>query len=104
MKTSEEHIKALLPGFKRLLRDIVSAEKDYEVRNGMIIDALGYARYIGLNAGIRIDPSEPEWPVVFIELPTGQISWHIPQHSVSWDGHTTEEKYRRINEYIIGDK
>lgn len=99
MPTTSEHAQKLLPGFKRLIQDIVFAEGDYENRNGMVIDALGYARYIGISAGIRIDPDEPEWPVVFIELPTGQVSWHVPQHDVPWDGHTTEEKYQRIKEF-----
>lgn len=54
---------------------------------------------------------ESDWRnIIFIELPTGQASWHIhdseydyfkdlPQsaHSIcSWDGHTTEEKYARL--------
>lgn len=47
--------------------------------------------------------------IVFIELPTGQVSWHIHKGEVeqfyhlymkeeesSWDGHTTDEKYRRL--------
>lgn len=46
--------------------------------------------------------------IVFIELPTGQVSWHIHDSEVShfqhlrkkagssWDGHTTEEKYKRL--------
>lgn len=59
------------------------------------------------------DPSEPAWPVVFIELPTGQLSWHVSPDDVDlfahvdtygkdtpgrpeWDGHSTEEKYGRL--------
>ncbi len=46
--------------------------------------------------------------IVFIDLPTGQVSWHIHDseqdmfgHLTSggpntWDGHTTEEKYQRV--------
>lgn len=52
---------------------------------------------------------DPEWrTVVFIGLPTGQASWHVhdsvkhllrgvPPGENNWDGHTTEEKYRRVN-------
>lgn len=55
------------------------------------------------------DPDEPEWAVVVIDLPTGQASWHVspddmdlfesvPLSSVNtWDGHTTEEKYARLD-------
>lgn len=48
--------------------------------------------------------------IVYIELPSGQVSWHIiddelPRFShvkresgAKWDGHTTEEKYKRVEE------
>jgi hypothetical protein len=58
------------------------------------------------------DPSEPDWPVVYMNAPTGQLSWHISPSdvhlfahvvkvepgAVRWDGHTTPEKYERIRE------
>lgn len=45
--------------------------------------------------------------IVFVQLPTGQATWHIHDRELawfdhlevrenSWDGHTTEEKYRRL--------
>jgi len=59
------------------------------------------------------DPSAPDWAVVTIELPTGQACWHIapadmdlfahvqPTNRIcrGWDGHTTEEKYARIDAF-----
>lgn len=62
------------------------------------------------------DPSEPDWPVVFVDLPTGQASWHISPGDISvfddvrsrnagdpdapiWDGHSTLEKYERIAKF-----
>lgn len=44
---------------------------------------------------------------VYIDLPTGQVSWHfhdsqaylfdgLPAYTKPWDGHSTEEKYRRL--------
>jgi len=44
---------------------------------------------------------------VYIDLPTGQVSWHIhdremeqfahlPPYEGEWDGHDTPEKYRRL--------
>lgn len=58
------------------------------------------------------DPST-DWPIVFVEAPTGQLSWYINPNDMDlfehvvptvylnegervWDGHSTEEKYRRI--------
>ena len=57
------------------------------------------------------ETTDHEWRyVICIHLPTGQVTWHIhdsevelfahleeqdrPQH---WDGHDTDEKYRRLN-------
>ena len=52
---------------------------------------------------------ENDWrKIVFIELPTGQASWHIHDSELpmfahlshlcgnSWDGHTNDEKYARL--------
>lgn len=58
------------------------------------------------------DPDAPGWAVVTLQLPTGQAAWHIapddeglfqhveqePGNAIPWDGHSTEEKYRRIDE------
>ena len=56
----------------------------------------------------RADPDAPDWPVIFIDLPTGQVSWHINPEDLdlfehvtvgtgTWDGHTTDEKYARLD-------
>lgn len=52
---------------------------------------------------------EDDWRwIVCVELPTGQATWHFhdselpwfdhlePRVENTWDGHTTEEKYRRL--------
>ena len=51
---------------------------------------------------------DDEWrKVVYINLPSGQVSWHIhaseepmfahlQSKGTKWDGHTTEEKYERV--------
>lgn len=76
--------------------------REYGARTYYIYKAMAEAMYLTYRVGIRIDPSEPEWPVAFIELPTGQVSWHLEQHFKEWDGHSTEEKYERIKRYING--
>lgn len=58
----------------------------------------------------NIDGWDPEWQqCIFIETPFGQVSWHFhdnertlfPNTMVGtgaiWDGHTTDEKYRRLD-------
>jgi hypothetical protein len=56
------------------------------------------------------DPVVPDYPVLYIESPKGQLSCHIHPDDVClfdghgiptvekypWDGHTTEEKWRRV--------
>lgn len=81
------------------LRDIEDADTDYAKRYGLVLGALALAHKLGIPAGIRIDENQPEWPVVHIELPTGGVTWHMPQHPTAWDGHDTEEKYRRCRAY-----
>lgn len=77
---------------------------DYQSRNICVLLALATARNAGYEAGIRIDPKEPDWPVVFIELPQGQVSWHLPQHTHEWDGHTTDEKNQRVAAFIAAHR
>jgi hypothetical protein len=70
-------------------------------------------------AGIRrteIAGWDPEWEgCVYIELPTGQVSWHyhdreaylfegLPAYTKPWDGHTTEQKYERIERLRKGKR
>lgn len=75
-------------------------KSQYNNRNLFVYEAVALAIRCGYMAGIRLDPKEPEWPVAFIELPTGQISWHLPQHGKPWDGHTTEQKRLAILEFV----
>lgn len=56
----------------------------------------------------------PEWHgCVYIELPTGQVSWHFHDEQAylfdhlspftgTWDGHDTEEKYQRLENLQVG--
>ena len=83
-----------------LLPLIEDNDLNYDERYHLVIEAVLRAISIGMPAGFRIDPDEPEWPCAYIELPTGQVNWHLPQHPVAWDGHSTEEKYQRIRRFV----
>lgn len=55
------------------------------------------------------DPAEPDWAVVIIDGPEGQMSWHVSPDDMdlfghvarsevnAWDGHSTEVKYERLD-------
>lgn len=49
---------------------------------------------------------------IYIDFPAGQVSWHyhdshahlfahLPPYAGEWDGHDTEEKYRRVHEQAV---
>lgn len=64
------------------------------------------------HAWLGLHPPDPDWDpawrtIVFIDGPTGQMSWHLhdddvhlffglPLEANTWDGHTTTEKYERL--------
>lgn len=87
--------------FGVLLAQIEQNETNYAAREGLVYTALGYAAQLGYPCGIRVDPAEPEWPVVCIELPgEGEVSWHCPARKVPFAGYATEEKYARCRRYV----
>lgn len=82
-----------------VLLEIEAADTNYSPRYQLVIQAMYLATRVGFPAGIGFDRKEPDWPVVYIELPTGQVSWHIPMYGKEWDGHSTETKYARCRAY-----
>jgi hypothetical protein len=62
------------------------------------------------------DVEEPDWQIIYLSIGGRQASWHIAPRDADlfqhvkhvdsnnpltiWDGHTTEEKYRRIADHI----
>lgn len=85
----------------------------YGERNKCVALLARMALRLGWDAGIREHPSddtswEQDWrTIVMIDLPSGQASWHfhdsekhllagLPRYLGGWDGHTTDEKYRRV--------
>ncbi|MGW3860674.1 hypothetical protein ACWEDZ_04230 [Streptomyces sp. NPDC005047] len=58
------------------------------------------------------DLDTPGWPVLYVEGPTGQLSWQIHPDDVwlfekvpvvdnyPWDRHSTRTKYRRLRKLI----
>lgn len=97
-----------LAGIVRAALTAPQAELDrtYTERN-QIVAALSKLFHAGL-ARTNIPGWEPEWHgCVYIDLPTGQVSWHYHERDADlfshlgpyqgkWDGHDTPEKYRRL--------
>lgn len=87
----------------------------YTERNLCVALIAQYAEWFGHKVGIKEHEGEgweDEWRhVLFIDLPTGQVSWHLHDSELknfpdirpypdTYDGHTTEEKYERIKKFI----
>ena len=80
----------------------------YLDRNLCVQIMVKMAMKLGYSAGIKDDP---EWPILYIDLPTGQVSWHIPKKDIltdfqeyngKWDGHDLHEKRRRLIDFMEG--
>jgi hypothetical protein len=87
----------------------VDPDEIYEDRNLLAQLAAALAQMLGLASGVGTDPNEPDWPVIYLDLPTGQVSWHIPQHELvahlepylrDWDGHSSADKRDRIRQFL----
>jgi len=95
----------------------ISEEKNsiYTERNLCVALIAQYAKSVGHKVGIKEHQGEDwedEWRnVLFIDLPTGQVSWHLHKDELvnfpgigpytgEWDGHDTEGKYRRVKAFI----
>jgi hypothetical protein len=89
----------------------------YEDRNAAVIGLATVATYLRSERptmAIRAcwqpddgdDADADEWAIVYVWLPTGQASWHVPRDLVEdsaiprkfaeWDGHDREVKNERV--------
>lgn len=93
---------------------LIQKDAAYAERNKCVALIARMAIALGLTAGLGKQHSEEDkdWEadwrnIVFVDLPSGQVSWHIHdsdlpmfeflgQYNGVWDGHTTEEKYSLV--------
>lgn len=83
----------------------------YLERNRCVAALARMAIALGQRAGrakTAIDGWDPAWHgCIYIDLPTGQVSWHyhesqsglfndLPEYAGRWDGHDTPTKYERL--------
>lgn len=86
-------------------------DEAYLERNRCVAGMAAMALKLGYRTGIAktaIEGWSEDWHgCVYIDLPTGQVSWHfhdshagmfsfLPPYPGKWDGHGTEEKYQRV--------
>ena len=89
-----------------------SIEDAYLDRNLAVMALAKLAQKQGYQVGIMQDPQQPGWPVIMIDLPTGQVGWHLPkseligtwpEYDQAWDGHNLKEKRQRLAQFLAND-
>ena len=108
LRIHNQQMFGLITALAAEVRDL-RARKDgaYYERN-QVVAALAKCFPSG-TARTAIEGWSEDWHgCVYIDLPTGQVSWHyhdshahlfadLPEYRGGWDGHDTPEKYRRLN-------
>jgi hypothetical protein len=82
-----------------------SIEEVYADRNALALGFAALARSLGMDAGWY---EHDDWAVIYVELPTGQVSWHVRRATVPewlpkvapavYDGHDRRAKNDRLVE------
>lgn len=84
-------------------------EDAYRDRNLAVLALARLAIKSGHRAGLR--DRDSDWPIVTIDLPTGQVTWHIPRAEAppdlpdypdEWDGHNLAQKQERVRAFADG--
>jgi hypothetical protein len=102
-KTLEDYILRILDEAKE------KVDNAYRERNDVVLGFAALASRYGWLVGVSHDDRDTCWPVLMIETPFGQMSWHLPKGdlpssipacSKEWDGHNTDEKYNRLRDLV----
>ena len=84
-----------------------SPGKAYLDRNLAVQVMVRMALHSGYRAGIK--DRDKDWPILYVDLPIGQISWHLPSSELignfpdydgEWDGHDVGEKRGRMIQFL----
>jgi len=103
------------------MTDEKTAQEVYEDRNALALALAETARNLHLerpgSSKFRAcwkpdegdDADADEWAIIYVWLPTGQVSWHVPRDLAEqselprkfaeWDGHDRAEKNRRLRAF-----
>ncbi len=77
-----------------------SAPDEAYLDRNLAVQALArMAIKLGYKVTITLDAKDKEYGIIYIQLPTGQVSWHIPLDEL--DASLTDQK--SLFESIIGD-
>ena len=106
--------RAIPVNVQKELADMEARKDAAYLERNQVVAALAKAFPSGV-ARTAIEGWSEDWHgCVYIDLPTGQASWHfhdsqaylfdgLPPYAGKWDGHTTEEKYARLAALKAGE-
>lgn len=115
-------VRLLLDAHAQALVKLAEVEKAknaaYSERNQCVAALARTLLTLGFNVGRAIHPIEDtEWEsdwrnILYIDLPMGQVSWHFhdseahlierfPEYDEPWDGHSANDKYKRLKPFPI---
>lgn len=97
-----------------LARQSAEQQRDQAYRERAQLVAFLAACYPNTSYLANAPDAGPGWMLVYVEAPAGQMSWHVAEadlplfdhlveadlSDIEWDGHTTEEKYRRLESLV----
>lgn len=82
----------------------------YFDRNQVVLTLCALLRKLGITVGWKTDVDYIDYVIMFADLPTGQISYHIPRREINladwpeyeghWDFHVTSQKRDRLHEFM----
>ena len=92
--------------YKKQTKNESTPDEAYLDRNLVVQVLARLSHELGYKVGIKDDS---KWPILYIDLPTGQVSWHIPKKELigdwpiyegKWDGHDLGTKRNRLKAYM----
>jgi hypothetical protein len=84
----------------KLLKEVNENYENYDRRYIIVLDILIISKKLGYPCGFRHDASEPDWPVVVVDLPMiGQVSWHMPPSNIEYDNSSVDDCKARCSQY-----
>lgn len=115
MKTPREKINKLYKMLNKqnAVMEKIRADKDvaYAERNKLVsVLSKLFPAWLGKHEESDLSWGREWLNIVYIQMPTGQVSWHIHDDllpifshleykDTKWDGHSTDEKYERLLAY-----
>ncbi len=108
LKQQSEAAKKELEALRHLVAQVVKEKNQAYAERNALVCALSKEYSGGLGIDANMEQTNPQWRhLVFLDLPTGQVSWHVhetelemfahlPAYSKPYDGHTVKDKYVRV--------